>query len=304
MRLQLARPALLGLILLAAAGVMPRPVARAEGPDQLLFTAKRTDKQDLYLIDPDGSDEKNLTKDGAGNAMGVWSPDGKKIAFVSKRSGNAELYLMDADGNNVQRLTDTPDEENQPAWSPDGKKLAFCRSSGNAVPTYEIFVMDAAGGNAVILSNSEGFDGDPAWSPDGKQILFLSVRGGDGFRLYLMNADGTDPHLLPVKETGDPWVFPAWSPDGKRFAYTDRVNDAAEIFTCNADGTDRKKVTASGGINTIPAWSPDGKQLAFIHYDQPGGDGTLWITSTDGQSQSRLAPTAGFLEGRPAWKPG
>src|SRR5688500_5425277 len=137
MRVQVARCALLALTLLVG-GALPRPAAEAADTDKLLFTARRDGKQDLYLANPDGRDEKTLRRAGAGNGMGVWSPDEKKIAFISKRSGNPELYLIDADGSNVQRLTTSPEEENQPSWSSDGKKIAFCRSTGNIQETYDI----------------------------------------------------------------------------------------------------------------------------------------------------------------------
>src|SRR5438067_7078901 len=93
------------LLLLAAVGPPRRAPAAAEAEPELLFTAKRGEKQDLYLVHPDGTGLRNLTNDSAGNAMGVWSPDGKRIAFVSKRTGNMELFLMDASGGSVKQLT-------------------------------------------------------------------------------------------------------------------------------------------------------------------------------------------------------
>jgi hypothetical protein len=44
----------------------------------------------------------------------------------------------------------------------------------------------------------------------------------------------------------------------------------------------------------FPSWSPDSKQIAFIPYHQQGSDGTLWITSADGFSQSQVLPTGPF----------
>jgi Tol biopolymer transport system component len=291
----------LGMVLVAAIGVALSQ-ARAAGENKLLVSLRRDEKQDLYLMNPDGTQPTNLTRNGQGNVLGSWSPDGKRIAFVSGRAGSPDIWVMDADGGNTRRLTSDPGLENQPAWSPDGKRIAYCRG-GDDLGIFEIHVIDADGSNSENLTNNPGFDGDPAWSPDGKQLLFVSNRGGNGFRLYLMNADGKNVRPFPVKESGFGLVFPAWSPDGSRIAYTDEANNAVEIYTCDREGKNRKKLTALEGINIFPAWSPDGKQIAFLHYKAQGEPGTLWVMDAEGVSQTQVCETGPFLAGRPGWKP-
>src|SRR5690349_11167031 len=112
MRRRLAESALI-LVIVGCLGTRPAAPAAAEALPELLFTAKREGKQDLYLVRADGTGLRNLTKDGADNAMGAWSPDGRRIVFTSKRTGNTELFLVDADGGNVQRLTTSPEAEKQ-----------------------------------------------------------------------------------------------------------------------------------------------------------------------------------------------
>lgn len=281
-----------------AALMLPVTARRVRAADrQLLYTSVRDGKPNLFLISPDGTAERQLTREGA--SLGAWSPDRTRIAFTSDRTGNAELYVMDADGTHVRRLTSTdPDRENQVVWSPDGKKLVFHRHTDNPLSD-EILVMDPDGTHE--LTNHPEFDGDPAWSPDGKEILFVSTRNGDGFRLFLMHPDGTEVRPLPISTSGH--TFPAWSPGGKRIAYTDRTGEALEIFTSGADGSDPQKLTALGGRNTFAAWSPDGKEIAFEHYGNENDPGELWVTSADGTSQRRLGTTGPQLTGRPAWAP-
>ena len=75
------------------------------GPSQITFHSDRSGDNEIYTIDPDGSNLTRLTTDPGSDMNPAWSPDGSKIAFQSSRSGNNEIYIMDADGSNQRRLS-------------------------------------------------------------------------------------------------------------------------------------------------------------------------------------------------------
>ena len=87
---------------------------------------------EIYVMDADGGNQRNLTNHPDRDYSPSWSPDSKHIAFASVRDGNAEIYVMDADGGNQKNLTNNPHRDGGPAWfnspfsvSPAGKKFTM-----------------------------------------------------------------------------------------------------------------------------------------------------------------------------------
>jgi Tol biopolymer transport system component len=72
---------------------------------QIAFVSNRSGNWDIYVMDADGGNPRNLTKNRHNDWHPSWSPDGKRIAFASNRDGNLEIYVMDADGGNPRNLT-------------------------------------------------------------------------------------------------------------------------------------------------------------------------------------------------------
>jgi TolB protein len=151
-RNRMAALAALSLVLAAAActggpekpstppGVDGTAVNGGEAPagEKIAFVAFRDGgDQEIYIMNADGSDQRNLTDDPGEDFDPDWSPDGKLIAFASDRTGEPEVYVMDPDGDNVRQLTTGGGLS--PRWSHDGARIAF--TGGGS-----LLVMNVAGG--------------------------------------------------------------------------------------------------------------------------------------------------------------
>ena len=100
------RSLLIFSLILLMFGRVCQVFAEAPKTPKILFTSTRDGNHEVYMMNPDGSEQVNLTQHPAGDMSAVWSPTGEQILFVSDRPGKRvrDLYLMDPDGSNVRRV--------------------------------------------------------------------------------------------------------------------------------------------------------------------------------------------------------
>lgn len=76
----------------------------APSSHSILFTSNTDNDEDVWIMQSDGSNVRNLTNTFFGDNEAAWSPDGQQIAFASYRDGNSHIWLMNVDGTNPRRL--------------------------------------------------------------------------------------------------------------------------------------------------------------------------------------------------------
>ena len=106
---------------------------------KIVFTTSRDGNREIYMMNPDGSDQVRLTNHRADDAIPTWSPTGEHILFASDRDRftlSRDLYLMDPDGKNVRRVFGKSEDRSSATWSPDGKQIAYTRRELNGSYIY------------------------------------------------------------------------------------------------------------------------------------------------------------------------
>ena len=315
--------------------------ADAAKSEWISFSSNRTGNFDIYVMDTNGENPRNLTNHPARELEPAWSPDGRFLAYVSNRDGDFKIYVMNTRTGEQRRLTDHHESEWAPAWSPDGKWIAFVSRSDEIVPpvkfkiTSHIYRINANGANLVQLTD-QGKNLRPAWSPDNKQIAFVSYhRGEDRKGLYIMDANGRQVRRVnDQKVQALNGIFQskcAWSPDGKQIAFSIVVprDDRMHLCVIDADGKNFRQLTRGGPIVKpavgkqlkpviagkqpptfplpeigSPAWSPDGKWIVYAFSET-----VFWRTADlyiiDAEGNRRGTPLVQDV-GRnlsPAWVP-
>jgi len=258
---------------------------------------------DVFVMNADGSGQRNLSRHPAHDTNPAWSPDGRKIAFVSRRDGGQDLYVLNADGSGLRRLTHSTYREFAPAWSPDGRKIAF-RIARIKRADVELHVMNADGSGERRLTDTlvvPSPDQGAPWSPDGQTLAFSAKRDGN-WDVYVINADGSGLRNLTRSPAGD--GFRGWLPDGRILFASDRDGNL-DFYVMNADGGGPRNLSRDWG-QAFPrgqSWvffSPSGEKVAFINFGQD--DVPLYVMNADGSGRRKLAEGVQY-DGPPVWSP-
>ncbi|MBV9866435.1 MAG: PD40 domain-containing protein [Abitibacteriaceae bacterium] len=224
-----------------------REIDPAWSPDgkQIAFTIM-TDAThgEIYVMNADGTQRKQLTQLNTLAACPAWSPDGKRIAFgtmqmTAEHRPKTALYIMDADGSNVHKIGGGY----IPAWSPDGKQILYSIVDKPGPP--EMYIMNVDGTDVKPMVSGVAAMG--VWSPDGQRIAYLAEGDDKAPHIFVMNAD-TSHRVQLTKGKGTIEFSPVWSADGQRifFMKTLRESDPASIYVMDADGQHSTQLTPKG----------------------------------------------------------
>ncbi|MBZ0097889.1 MAG: hypothetical protein K8F30_02335, partial [Taibaiella sp.] len=264
---------------------------------EILFVSNRDGNNEIYVVNADGTQQRNLTNNSANDFDPVWSPDGEKIAFMSDRSGNSEIYVMDADGGNLRNLTNSPANDRLPTWSPDGKLVAFA-SRENTKDYSDTFYVMNADGDAVrqVAVARYSYLSPPTWSPDSKHFIFFSEQYGIGngvqaaWETVFVNVETGD------FVTNDYYSLNLnWSPTGDQIFFGEcgiLITDSDNFKPTSLDLDAQFKVSKDNLICAIPYdWSPDGSQIVFsvsFRGDNEDSQTGIYIADVDGKNIHHL----------------
>jgi dipeptidyl aminopeptidase/acylaminoacyl peptidase len=217
--------------------------APAFSPDgkRIVYVATHADLErsaydaDLWIVDADGSNDTQLTRNPANDNHPRWSPDGSQIAFLSERDGGrAAIYLIGVNGGEPEKLTSEKSSINDFEWSPDGKSIAFAMRDppptekedyhvvGADSRPSNVFLIDVASRTVTRLTRDNEFSFTYlSWSPDGTMIAAerQPVGGIQDFEnsdIALVSLTG-DVRMLVTRPGSD--RNPTFSPDGKSIAF-------------------------------------------------------------------------------------
>ncbi len=213
---------------------------------------------DLWIMQPDGTGQKQLTANAEQNVFPSVTSDGRYIVFASNRGGNRSVFniwRIDIDGSNPKQLTGGKGEL-WPECSPDGRWVVYT-DIGTGKPTLWKVAID--GGSPVQLTNR--FSLQSFISPDGKLIacLYWDEQPNSQISTSVIPFEGGEPIKTFSTATGRG----RWTPDGRALTYVDNRGGISNIMSQSLDGGSPKQLTDFTTDQIFDFdWSRDGKQLA------------------------------------------
>jgi Tol biopolymer transport system component len=226
---------------------------------------------DLWLVDVARGVATRFTFDPADERLGVWSPDGTRIAFDSARQGRATLYIKAANGSGPEDVVEASSlDKYATSWSTDGRFLLYNSGSGTPQTGNDVWILPLFGDRKPYPFLQTPFnEGRAQFAPDGRWIAYHSNESGRN-----------EVYVAPFPGPGGKWQVstagggsPRWRRDGK------------EIFYVALDGTLMAAAVSSRGAafevgNVSRLFNPRMRDQFFgIPYDV-SADGQRFLVNT------------------------
>lgn len=226
-------------------------------PDgRVVFGSIASGIQDLWIMDSDGSGQKQLTAESGGNFEAAATPDGRYLLYTSAREDGHNIWRMDPDGANPTKLTRGNNDDNADVSADSRWVIYDSRRSGD----WNIWKVSIDGGEPVQLTDftSRGAQ----ISPDGKWIACEYRENiSSPWRYAIFPFEGGKP--IQVFDMAGKDKF-AWSRDSRSIIYNHTVGGVGNIWSLPLDGGSSRQLTnfKTEQIYNFD-WSADGKKLVL-----------------------------------------
>lgn len=262
---------------------------------KILFNSIGPIDDDLYLINPDGSDQTQLTKTLSGEYQADWQPI--PIPPPPRDSDNDGI-LDDVDScpSHPEIFNGFQDADGCPDVLPPSRPTTD--SDRDGIPN----VVDVCPFDAEIFNDWEDTDGCPDVLPpvrtESGRIAFVSDRDGNN-NVFVMNVDGNAVTRLTGHGASE--SFPSISPDGVDVLFDSDREGSAEIYIMRAtNGGEKLRLTHNDVSDSDATWSPSGQFVAFV--SARNGNDEIYIMDLEGQGETNLSMNENS-DRSPAWSP-
>jgi TolB protein len=262
---------------------------------EIAFSSRIGRFKELFVMDMDGSNVRQLTNERALAMSASWDLSGTRLVYTSFRNRIPDLFIMNVASKSTKQITRTTELEIGGHFLGNDRILASRTEGGDS----DIVLLSTDGViQRRLTPPNRAIDVSPVPSPDGKEVVFCSNRGG-GPQIYKMGIDGSNPRRISFVNSNY-CTSPAWSPVGDKIAFVCRADGNFQTFVSDVNGENVLQLTSSGS-NEDPDFSPDGRYLTFSS-TYFGGGYNIAIMRTDGTSIKQVSKARGG-DFEPTWGP-
>ncbi len=308
----------------------PVPVILGGG-GRIAFASDRTEGLlQIWTMNPDGSDQRQLTFSPGDKTQPRWSPDGSRLLYVGPGGADElgtqlglDIWAINVDGTGIVNVTADEGDDYDPAWSPDGSQIAFTSTRANNVE--QVFVMsvtclDQPQSCAEVDAHNVSCHVDfcaqesfPAWAPRGTQfpnwlpsdfgLAVLESINNAPKEVYFRPPASTVPIDWDRRDSVRNLADLRWSPDGGLLAFTwfyQRGVNEIYVAPLADRAFNTTQLTSTNG-NKEPAFSPDGQFIVFS--STRDGKPEIYLMTLSGANQVNLSSSPASVDMQPDWQP-
>ena len=234
---------------------------------------------ELFVMNTDGSNNRQITCDNWQESQPTWIKDGAKIAFLCNETGSSQIWEMNPDGTARKQLTQYDGDIEGFSFSPDGKKLLFIAQVKTVQSTADKHP-DLPKATVIIVTDLMYKHWDE-WVTTAPHPFVADFDGNNISNIQDI-LDG-EPYESPMKPWGGIEQL-AWSPSSDKIAYTCRkktglayaISTNSDIYIYDLATKKTENITEENkGYDTNPQYSPDGKYIAWQSMERDGYEADL-----------------------------
>jgi len=260
-------------------------------------------RKEIYIMDFDGQNVRQITRDGNFALSPTWAPDGNRIAFTSYRPAtkggfiNPNLYMVELANNTRTLLSAARGLNTGAAFHPTENKIAYTFSQDGKP---EIYFLDLVKKQRARLTRTQFFSVEPNFSPDGNRLVYSSSETGQP-HVFISNVDGTAKRRLTF--AGRYNSSPNWSPIGDKIVFSGQEfgRNNFNIFMIDPTGSNLLRLTSGSDSSENPVFSPDGRHI--IYSSNQGGKYRIHVMTARGERARAISPVSLGACKQPAWSP-
>jgi Tol biopolymer transport system component len=243
--------------------------------EQTLFKKDPSSQMEIYIMNADGTNVRQLTKSLGYDGGPFFSHDGSKITWrrFDSTGATAEIYTMNKDGSDQKQVTKLNAMSWAPFFHPSGKYIIFT-SSITGYSNFELFIVDSEGlKKPVRVTYEDDFDGLPTFSPDGNKISWTHRNQKGESQIFIADWD----HEKALKHLG---LNEKFKEKLSSIKFTPEINSldakniikiiASEDYTGRLSGSDEEKELTKQISELLKQWKISTLQLknqknSFVH---------------------------------------
>lgn len=162
---------------------------------RIAYVSRLAGNYDVWVMDPDGSNNIRITDSQGDESSPSWSPDGSRLLY----SLDGTILVQEVGSVKPVVLLDNSYDNVEPAYSPDGETIVFSSNQGG---DYDIWLMGADGKGFTMLTSGSSNERAPVWSPDGSKIAYVSNKDGE-YNIWLMTLRSGNLVLEEAEDLAD-----------------------------------------------------------------------------------------------------